>query len=54
MFYNSQSIFGKEENGRKPVNVLHSIKIAVDVERLPGVTWLIVYGTHIKTVWPNG
>ena len=54
MFYNSQSIFGKEENGRKPVNVLHSLKIAVDVERLPGVTWLIVYGTHIKTVWPNG
>ena len=27
----SLSIFGKEENGRKPVNVLHSLKIVVDV-----------------------
>ena len=23
-------------------------QIAVDVEKLPGVTWLIVYGTHLR------
>ena len=28
--------------------MVESLKIAVDVEKLPGVTWLNVYGIHLR------